>query len=103
MQERPEFRNGQSADERRVMYRVALETGFRNKELRSLTKASIKLTGEPYIFAAEKITKNSQKAKQYISDTLAGQLRTYLKTCSPTGPIFTLSPGRKWPEYYAPT
>lgn len=67
--------NGQLPAERLLMYRVAIETGLRSSELRSLMRSSLHLRGdEPYVLVKASLTKNAKQAKQYLSDALAADL-----------------------------
>jgi integrase len=84
-------RNGQSSDERLLMYRLAIETGLRSNELRSLKCSSLVLNGsEPHVIAKAKITKNSELAKQYVSDQLAADLRSHIKGKRPGSAVFNV-------------
>lgn len=85
------LRNGQGSDERLLMYRVAIETGLRSSELRSLKCSSLMLNNsEPHVIAKAKITKNSELAKQYVSDQLAADLRSYIKGRRPGSAVFNV-------------
>ena len=71
---------GLSGPDRRMLYRVALGTGFRAAELAALVPDSYDLDANPpaVILPAE-FTKNRKGATQPLSDELAAELRTYLK------------------------
>ncbi|MGN6545921.1 MAG: site-specific integrase, partial [Aureliella sp.] len=74
-----------------LMYRVAIETGLRSSELRSLTRAALHLSGaEPYVRVKASITKNSKEAKQYVSDSLAAELTKRVKTKLPGARVFNV-------------
>ena len=52
-------RNGMPGDERALLYRTAIETGLRSKELRSLTRGGFHLTGSrPRVLCDAADTKN---------------------------------------------
>lgn len=84
-------RNGQPASERLLMYRFAIETGMRSSELRSRTKADLKLKhAEPHVIAKARITKNAKLAKQYLSDDLSRQLKAFVAGKSPGSLVFNV-------------
>jgi len=77
--------------ERVALYAVAIQTGLRSGELRSLTKSYLFLAGEkPYVRCRAENTKNKQEARQYIQADLAGELRRIVATKTPTAAVFTL-------------
>ncbi len=64
-----------TGQERAVLYSLAIQTGLRSSELRSLTRGSLFLKGpKPYVIAKAGDTKNSKQAKQYIQPELATEL-----------------------------
>jgi integrase len=68
-------RFGMTGQERVVLYSLAIQTGLRSSELRSLTRGSLFLKGpKPYITVKAADTKNSKQAKQYIQIELATEL-----------------------------
>ncbi|BBO34563.1 tyrosine-type recombinase/integrase [Lacipirellula parvula] len=80
-----------SGEDRYWLYRVAAATGFRARELSSLTPSSFKLRGAiPYIVCDE--TKNGELAEQPICPALATELGKWLRGKSKNEPIW---PG-KW-------
>jgi site-specific recombinase XerD len=82
-------RNGQSSRERLLMYELAIETGLRSSELRSLTKANLCLEGsDPHVKVKAAITKNAVAAKQYLSDGLAQKLSKALARKLPGASVF---------------
>ncbi len=84
-----EVRNGQSSQERLLMYELAIETGLRSSELRSLTKANLSLDGnDPHVRVKAAITKNAVAAKQYISDGLAQKLSKAVARKLPGASVF---------------
>ncbi len=84
-------RNGQMPAERLLMYRVAIETGLRSSELRSLKRSSLHLNGgEPYLLVKASLTKNSQQAKQYLSDSLAADLSKRTAARAASAMVFTV-------------
>jgi integrase len=84
-------KNGQGSPERLLMYRVAIETGLRSSELRSLQRSSLVLDGqEPHIVVKASLTKNSQQAKQYLSDGLAQSLRDHVAHKLPGARVFNV-------------
>ena len=84
-------RDGMNPLERVTLYAVAIQTGLRSAELRSLTKADLFLAGEkPYVRCRADNTKNAQEARQYIQTDLAGDLRQLVATKTPTANVFTM-------------
>ena len=70
---------GLSGVDRAMLYRVALGTGFRRRELRSLTPLSFALDEEqPTITVAAAYSKHRRDDVQPIRSDLAGSLRTWL-------------------------
>jgi len=65
-------RFGMTAQERYLAYRVAIQTGLRAGELRSLRRGSFYLDDKtPYVKADSGTTKNRKTAYQYINAELA--------------------------------
>src|SRR5262249_40627402 len=68
------------APDRAMLYRVALGTGFRADELRSLTPESFNLAGEqPTVTVAASYSKHREEDVQPITTDLAERLRQWLK------------------------
>jgi integrase len=68
------------ATERVLLYAIAIQTGLRSNELRSLTKSQLFLDRDPPFITCEAgSTKNRKKARQYIHPDLADQLLDYLE------------------------
>lgn len=65
--------------DRAMLYRVAMGTGFRADELRSLTSESFHLGDQPTVTCAAAYTKNGKLAVQPITRALADVLAPYLK------------------------
>lgn len=83
--------SGMNPLERVVLYAVAIQTGLRSNELRSLTKADLFLAGDkPYVRCRAENTKNKQEARQYIQPDLAADLRQLVATKTPTANVFTM-------------
>ena len=75
--------------QRRLLYLVACQSGYRAKELRKLTPESFKLgANPPTINLAGKHTKNGKEACQPISVELAAELVEYLKGKPEGQPVF---------------
>ena len=85
------IRDGMNPLERAAMYAMAIQTGLRSAELRSVTKADLFLAGEkPYVRCKAEDTKNGQEARQYIQPDLAEELRRIVATKTPTAPVFPM-------------
>ena len=80
-----------SADERILLYAVAIQTGLRAGELRSLTRGALFLSGErPYVTCKAGSTKNRKDARQYIRPELAKELRRQVAAKAPATPVFAM-------------
>ena len=78
-------------EERVLLYAVAIQTGLRSNELRSLTRGQLFLDGEqPYITCRADSTKNRQDARQYIKTDVASDLRRHIATKAPNAPVFSM-------------
>jgi integrase len=85
----PMWKSGLSGPDRAMLYRVAHGTGFRAKELRTLTPERFRLDADPpTITVLACYSKNGQEAVQPIADTLADQLSGWLATKPAGEPIF---------------
>jgi hypothetical protein len=81
------------AEERMLLYAVAIQTGLRSSELRSLTRGRLFLDGdEPFITCKAGSTKNRQDARQYIQPALAELLREHISTKASQTPVFRMPP-----------
>ncbi len=84
---------GVSGPVRAMAYRVALGTGFRADELRSLTTTSFHLDADPPKIVCEAAyTKNGRLAEQPVAESLASLLRPWLASRAPDRPVFNLPP-----------
>jgi integrase len=84
----PPFR-GLSGLDRAVLYVLALGTGFRADELRTLTPERFSLNSNPpTVTASACYTKNGKEAVQPVSASLAEQLRPWLARLAPGKPVF---------------
>jgi len=76
---------------RALLYRLALETGFRANELRSLTPVSFDLDGtEPTVTVQAAYSKRRRQDVQPISVRLAADLKAYLAGRDPLSPAFDM-------------
>jgi integrase len=84
-------RDGMNPLERVALYAVAIQTGLRSAELRSLTKSDLFLAGDkPYVRCRAENTKNKQEARQYIQPDLAAELRRIVANKTPTAAVFAM-------------
>jgi integrase len=80
---------GLSGPDRAVLYALALGTGFRADELRTLTPERFALDSDPpTVTASACYTKNGEEAVQPIAMGLADQLRPWLALRAPGTPVF---------------
>lgn len=76
---------------RAALYRLAMGTGFRANELRSLTPESFKLKGdEPSVTIDAKHSKNGKEAIQPITPELAADLERFVATAEPGKPVLVV-------------
>ena len=84
-------RNGMTGPDRALLYRLAIATGLRSNELRSLTRTSVALDApRPFIRVKAADTKNGKPAQQFIDRDLAAALRLHLTTKTPAAVIFAM-------------
>jgi integrase len=89
-------RNNTPGTERALLYRLAVETGLRAKELRSLTPASFDLTaGAPTVTVAAAYSKRRREDTLPLRPALVPLLRGHLATRLPAAPAFRLPKCRK--------
>lgn len=75
-------------EERVLLYELAIVTGLRAKEIRSLTRGSFVLDGTPYVLLPAADTKNGKPCEQLLTPDLAERLRKHLKTKILAAPAF---------------
>lgn len=64
--------------ERAMLYSLAIQTGLRSGEIRSLTRGKLHLTSNPlFVMADAGATKNKLAARQYIQPELARELQLH--------------------------
>jgi integrase len=84
-------RAGITGAERAMLYRLAVETGLRAGELRSLTRGSFWLEGkEPSVTVAAAYSKNRREAVQPLLPSTAAELQKHLANKLPTAPAFPM-------------
>jgi integrase len=80
---------GLSGPDRAILYDLALGTGFRAKELKTLTPECFKLdTHAPTVTGRSCYTKNGKEAVQPLAAALAARLRPWLAGKPPGKPMF---------------
>jgi integrase len=81
--------NGLCGLDRSMLYAIASMTGFRRKELKSLTPESFRLDATPPTIVCEAAyTKNGRLAEQPIPDSLVSVLRPWIATKTARLPVF---------------
>ena len=84
-------RGGMSGLERVLLYAVAIQTGLRASELRSLTRGRLFLgETQPFITCKAGRTKNAKDARQYIQRDLADDLTLHVKSKTPGAAVFAM-------------
>lgn len=82
-------RYGLTGYERLLVYRLAIETGLRAKELQSLTRGRFQLLGTAaFVLVPGAGTKNRKDAKQYISKSLAADLKRFIARKTSAAAVF---------------
>ncbi len=82
-------RRGMTGPERAMLYRLAVETGLRAGELRSLTRASFDLRGDsPTVTVAAAYSKRRREDTLPLRDDLADDLRSFMRTMAPATQVF---------------
>ena len=77
--------------ERVALYTTAIQTGLRQSEMRSLTKADLFLAGDkPFVRCRAENTKNRQEARQYVQGDLAEELRRLVANKMPSASVFAM-------------
>jgi integrase len=89
-------RHGMTGPERETLYRLAVETGLRAGELRSLTRASFDLDADPTTVTVEAAySKHRRQDTIPLRPELAETLRSFLATKAPAAPVFRIPTSRK--------
>ncbi len=84
-------RYGMTGSERALLYRVAIETGLRASEMRSLTRQSFELDAEdPTVTVQGAYTKNGEKATLPLRAEIIPELAALLATKMPQAPAFNM-------------
>ena len=82
---------GITGPQRALLYELAIQTGLRSNELRSLTAGKLHLTQSPsFLTVPAGTAKNRRQARQYISTDLRDRLAKHAQTVGPGLPIFAL-------------
>lgn len=77
--------------ERALLYELALVTGLRAKELKSLKRSSFVFTGSaPYVMLPSANTKNAKPAEQMLTRSLAVRLEKHLGNKLPSANAFSI-------------
>lgn len=88
-------RRGVSAEERYWLYRLALETGLRSSELRTLKRENCNLDqSDPFVWLVGDDTKNSKPADLPLRPATAELLQDYLAGKHPHATLFPNMPTR---------
>jgi len=82
---------GMSGPSRAMLYRIALETGLRSSELRSLTRGGFQIDGDnPSVTVAAAYTKNSDEAHLPLRPSTAAALGGHLAGKMPQATVFDM-------------
>jgi integrase len=88
-------RHGMTGPERAFLYWLAVETGLRAGELRSLTRASFDLGAEPTVAVLAEYSKRRREDVLPLRADLAAELRSFLTEKTPAAPAFRIPTSRK--------
>jgi integrase len=83
-------RYGMSGPDRAMLYRVAVETGFRSSELRSLIRASFQLGVDPNVTIAAAYAKNRRRDTLPLKLDTAAMLEKHFTGKMPVAPVFVM-------------
>jgi len=84
-------RFGMTGTVRSMMYRLAVETGLRANEIRTLTRASFDLDGrEPTVTVAAAYSKHRREDVLPLRPGVAAELRTFMAGLAPAAQVFKL-------------
>ncbi len=90
--------HGMSGQERALLYRVALETGLRHSELRSLTVGDLELAAEPSTVRVEAAyTKSGREDVLPLRQDTAALLERHTARRLPAAPVFNMWRGKGAP------
>ena len=86
-------RGGMSGPERALLYELALQTGLRAGELRSLTRGRLHLEGTtPCVTCRANSTKNAKPPRQHVTPDLADRLRDHARGKLTGARLFDMPP-----------
>lgn len=86
-----EERFGMDGKTRAILYELALQSGLRSNELRSLTRGKLHLQANPpFVTVNPRATKNKKQAKQYIQVELASKLKSLVAKKLPGSSVFAM-------------
>lgn len=84
-------RRSMSAKHRALLYELAIQTGLRQSEVRSLTPGKFYLQQSPaYVVLPGARTKNRKPARQFVTDSLRARLIEHVAKCRGADPVFHL-------------
>ena len=84
-------RFGMSGPERVLLYDIAIQTGLRSGELRSLVRGQLFLDSpQPCVTCKASATKNRKAARQYVRAELAEDLKKHAATKITNAPVFAM-------------
>ena len=84
-------RHGMEGPERAVLYRLAIETGLRAGELRSLTRSSFNLSSsEPAVTVAAAYSKHRREDVVPLRPEMAAVMQTHLRAKTPAAEAFNM-------------
>ncbi len=92
-------RYGLAGEDRVLLYELAIQTGLRAGELRSLARDDLRLSAAPpHVFLDGEHTKNGENARQYVTAELAKRLRAYIARKTPQAEVFALPQPKQVPR-----
>jgi integrase len=95
-------RDGLSGQDRALLYASVIETGLRQKEVRSLLAANCRLDAghdRPHITLPSRHTKNKEPARLYLRPALAQRLKEHLARVGGGEPVFGIALGCNVAEF----
>ncbi len=91
----PAERYGMTGPARATLYRLAVETGLRSNEIRSLTRASFRLGDDPTVTINAAYAKNRRQDELPLRPETAALLESYLAGKMPAAAAFAMPSGDK--------
>ncbi|CAN0314755.1 unnamed protein product, partial [Ectocarpus fasciculatus] len=92
-------RGGLTGAERSMIFALAIQTGLRSNEIRSLRRSSLHLDSDKlFVVVLAGSSKNRRTARQYVRPELADHLRQHAAMMSPGAGVFEMPAQKRVPK-----